>query len=293
MKNLLSLLFLCVLILIYNNKTYLYDKSYLYKNKDSIIYDFDKKLHEYKSKLNEDFIFLTYSCFLIISNLQISDLNKIVDNSISIPQRSFYNNYFINRPDEIITIFLFKDTDSYKYWAKSIFEDENISSFGYFKPTEKVALINISTGEGTLVHELTHIFISYDFPEIPVWLDEGLGSLYEHCVVSNFEIKGLINWRLPTLQKVIKDKHYKPLKDLFSISKNEFYGNHSDFYYAQARYFCFYMQEKGVLKQFYREFRDNFTIDSTGNFFIEKVFGNKIDYIDFDFIQWVMNLKYN
>ena len=37
--------------------------------------------------------------------------------------------------------------------------------------------MNIGTGGGTLVHELTHSLIAFDFPHVPDWFNEGLASL--------------------------------------------------------------------------------------------------------------------
>lgn len=139
---------------------------------------------------------------------------------------------------------------------------------------------------------MTHVFLRFDFPNIPVWLNEGLGSLYEQCTIYNSELKGVINWRLPILQKSIINNTYIPLKNLFKISDEEFYDYESSFYYSQARYLCFYMQEKGVLRQFYKDFRNNFELDSTGTLFVEKIFNNKLENIDTEFKQWILTLVY-
>ena len=61
------------------------------------------------------------------------------------------------------------------------------------------------------------------------------------------------------------------------MSDNDFYGgpdnpNYSD-HYAQARYLCYYLQEKGLLVKFYREFRDHATTDPTGYESLKRVLG--------------------
>ena len=48
--------------------------------------------------------------------------------------------------------------------------------------------MNISTGGGTLVHEIVHPFIQSNFPNCPSWFNEGLGSLYEQCRERNGKI---------------------------------------------------------------------------------------------------------
>ncbi len=269
------------------------DNNFLLQNQDTVIFDFEEKIQEYKNILSSDFIYSTYSCFLVISNLSEKELNKLINNTIANAEKCLYNDFFRIRPDEITTVLLFKNEQTYKFWAENLFNDIDISYFGYYKPLHKVIIMNISTGGGTLVHELTHVFVRYDFPDIPVWLNEGLGSLYERCTMTEYEIKGLTNWRLPTLQKSIVNGNYYPLRNMFNLSDEEFYGENSDFYYAQARYFCYYLQENGILKQFYKNFRDNYSKDSTGMFFIEEIFDNKIENIDSDFKKWVMNLKYD
>ena len=52
------------------------------------------------------------------------------------------------------------------------------------------------------------------------------------------------------------------------MTDDEFYGgadraNYSQ-HYAQARYLCYYLQEKGLLVQFYRQFVANARDDPTG-----------------------------
>ena len=70
-------------------------------------------------------------------------------------------------------------------WAKKLYDDDDLSKYGYYKPSEKTMLMNINTGTGTLVHEMTHALVRYDFPDIPSWFNEGLGSLYERCSLNN------------------------------------------------------------------------------------------------------------
>ena len=50
--------------------------------------------------------------------------------------------------------------------------------------------MNISTGGGTLVHEIVHPFVAANFPNCPAWFNEGLGSLYEQSGEVNGAIHG-------------------------------------------------------------------------------------------------------
>jgi len=246
----------------------------------------------YKPDLGDTFIYKGFSYFVIISNLSSDETQRVISKTISSAVDCFYNDYLGKKPDELTTIFLFKDDESYRYWAKKLFNDDDLSRFGYYKPGSKVMLMNISTGTGTLVHELTHALVRYDFPDIPAWFNEGLGSLYERCSLNNGVILGYVNWRLPALQDAIKNGKYTELSNLIKTDDDEFYGKNSDVNYSQARYFCMYMQEKELLRKFYKQFRDNYENDRTGKTDIESVFGEKISDIDREFVAWVKTLNY-
>ncbi|HWQ81565.1 MAG TPA: hypothetical protein VN514_04790 [Ignavibacteria bacterium] len=260
---------------------------------DTSVFDYNEKISDLSSKLTEDFVILPHSCFVIASNLSRERTNNIIENTISNAEECFYNDYFEKKPDELITIFLFKDDASYRKWAEKLYGDtEDLSRFGYYKPSKKAMLMNINTGSGTLVHEMTHAFVRYDFPDIPSWFNEGLGSLYERCSMTDKVILGHVNWRLPELQDALKDATYSPISALIKTDDDSFYGDNSSFNYAQARYLCQYLQDKNLLKKFYKKFRDNFEKDKTGKKFLEEATGMKTGKLDSEFREWVKELKY-
>lgn len=263
------------------------------KASDSIKFDYESRINELKKILSDDFIFKSVSCFVVVSNLNETETNRITDNTIKSAEECFYNDYFVKKPDELITIFLFKDDKTYRYWAKKLFGDTDLSKFGYYKPSKKTMLMNISTGGGTLVHELTHAFVRYDFPDIPSWFNEGLGSLYERCSMNNKEILGHTNWRLPELKDAIASNLYNSLEWLVNTTDEEFYDYESSKNYAQARYLCQYLQEKKLLKKFYKYFRDNFEKDKTGKTQLEEITKMKLADLDYVFVEWVKALKSN
>ncbi|MBZ0202446.1 MAG: hypothetical protein IT281_02950 [Ignavibacteria bacterium] len=254
--------------------------------------DFNNRIEELKRLLSSDFTVEQHSYFIIVSNLSAEETEKVTAGTIDKAVDCFYNNYFDSRPSEPTTIFLFKNDETYRWWAKKLYDDDDLSRYGYYKPFAKTMLMNINTGTGTLVHEMTHALVRYDFPDIPSWFNEGLGSLYERCSLNNKQILGYVNWRLPALQDAINDKSYTSLDKLFKTDYDEFYGNRSDVNYSQARYICMYLQEAGLLKNFYKLFRDTYGEDNTGKTQIEKITGKTLNEIDQDYVKWVSALKY-
>ncbi len=148
--------------------------------------------------------------------------------------------------------------------------------------------MNIATGTGTLVHELTHVLIIYDFQAVPLWFNEGLASLHEQCRVLPDRLVGLVNWRLPALQKAVRAGRLCPLREL--ITRNDSYGRQRGLNYAQARYFMMYMQKRGLLRKFYTYFHDNHTGKDAAVKAIEHVFDTDLEKIESDYLKWVTTL---
>lgn len=168
--------------------------------------------------------------------------------------RKLKQDYFEKDPAEILDIWLFKDEASYRKHTRALFNDEPDTPYGYYSSAHKALIMNIETGGGTLVHEIVHPFIEANFPDCPPWLNEGLGSLYEQSGEVAGHIYGYTNWRLPGLQQAILDKAVPPFKTLMEMNARAFYNEDKGTNYGQARYLCYYLQERGLLVKFYKEF---------------------------------------
>ena len=179
--------------------------------------------------------------------------------------------YFAKDPKEILDIWLFKDSASYDKHATSLFGRKPTTPYGYYSPAHKALVMNIETGGGTLVHEIVHPFVEANFPECPPWLNEGLGSLYEQSGEEDGHIRGYTNWRLPGLQRAIRRGGLISFQKLLAMDGRAFYDDDRGNNYAQARYLCYYLQERGLLTRFYREFYSNRSADPTGFETLQKV----------------------
>jgi hypothetical protein len=185
--------------------------------------------------------------------------------------------YFPKPPDGIYDVWLFKDKESYARGAKALFGEEPHTPFGYCSSQNRALVMNIATGGGTLVHEMVHAFMRSNFPECPAWFNEGLASLYEQCGEKDGRIWGYPNWRLPGLVKLIRSGKLPAFKELCSTTTAEFYAGAGGDGYAQARYLCLYLQEKGLLRTYYTEFAKSARDDPTGYQTLLKVLGLKTE----------------
>jgi len=187
--------------------------------------------------------------------------------------------YFERDPEETIDIWLFKDKASYERYTRELFQDQPTTPFGYYSSVHHALIMNIATGGGTLVHEIVHPFMRANFPACPPWFNEGLASLYEQSGERNGRIRGETNWRLAGLQEAVRAGHTLSFQRLMAMTVGEFYGNNASSnysqFYAQARYLCYYLQERGLLRKYYREFTANARKDPTGIGSLKTVLGEQ------------------
>ena len=187
--------------------------------------------------------------------------------------RMLRQDFFQVGPERLIDVWLFGDEASYRAWAWTLFRDRPSTPYGYFSPSENALIMNIATGGGTLVHELVHPLLHADFPGVPPWLNEGLASLFEQCGEEDGHIVGSTNWRLAGLQKAIRQKRTYPFDDLLRLTNDDFYVHGTGRETAQARYLCYYLQQRDLLLRFYREFRGRRDRDPTGGETLKAVLG--------------------
>jgi hypothetical protein len=226
--------------------------------------DYAQHVLELKKRLPAGFCVYIEPPFVVVGDGSPEDVKAICERTVRWAVAKLKRDYFTRDPDEIITVWLFKDDDSYRTHTKSVFNDMPTTPYGYYSAAHRALIMNIDTGTGTLVHEIVHPYVRANFPRCPAWLNEGLGSLYEQCGERDGHIVGYPNWRLSGLQRAIKAGTVPSFEELTSTSTNEFYGEDKGTNYSQARYLCYYLQEHGKLTAYYREFVTNQTTDPTG-----------------------------
>ena len=214
------------------------------------------------------------------------------DRTILAAQKALAASYFDKEPTEPILILLFESAEPYRRLAREWFGREDPPHFGYFMRERRVMLMNVGTGTGTLVHELVHALIAPDFPDVPDWFNEALASLYEQCTIDGETIRGLENWRLPALQSAIREGELRSLREL--IEDANFYDpEHVGMNYAQGRYLLFCLQEKGLLRDYYKRFRDGVAEDPNGLKTLEALIApQKLEEFEKDWRQWVLTLRF-
>ncbi len=227
--------------------------------------DFARHVEQLDKKLpSKDFTVVVTPPFVVIGDESPDMVRHRSESTVKWAVEKLKKAYFQQDPRQILDIWLFKDKDSNETNCKRLFGKTPDTPYGYFSQADGALVMNISTGGGTLVHEIVHPFVAANFPNCPAWFNEGLGSLYEQSGELDGEILGYPNWRLPRLQEAIRNGKLASFEVLCHTTDSDFYEKDRGTNYAQARYLCYYLQEKHLLKTYYHRFLANRKDDPSG-----------------------------
>jgi len=231
--------------------------------------------------------------FVLVGDEELHGLRGHAEGTVRWAVERLEQDFFDVPPLDIVEVWLLRDDESYRAHALAVFGDRPDTPYGYFTPQHHALVMNISTGGGTLVHELVHPYIESNFPECPSWFNEGLASLYEQCSDRDGHIWGRTNWRLAGLQATIEAGQLPSFVTLLSTTRDEFYEQDPGSNYAQARYLCYHLQEEGKLRGFYRDFRRDAASDPTGLATLRAHVGKDLPAFQRRWERWVLGLRYD
>jgi hypothetical protein len=255
--------------------------------------DYAQHIMKLKPNVPKDFTIVLQQPFVVIGDEKPGIVRYRAERTVEWFVNRIRRLYFKKDPPRIYDIWLFKDDSSYRKHARELFNDEPDTPFGYCSEAHGALIMNIGTGGGTLCHEIVHAFINSNFPDCPAWFNEGLASLYEQCSSQGDNVVGLTNWRLAGLKKEIQAGTLPSFKNLLSTTSYQFYHMGKGNNYAQARYLCYYLQEKGLLVKFYNTFSRDVKKDPSGYETLKKTL-NESDMKDFKkrWEKWVLKLRF-
>ncbi len=236
--------------------------------------DYSRHLAALKRKIPpRGFTVIVQPPFVVIGDESPEVVRRRAEGTVKWAVDKLKASFFSKDPAEILDIWLFQDDASYRKHCRTIFHTEPDTPYGFFSDRDHALVMNIATGGGTLVHEIVHPFMAANFPECPAWFNEGLGSLYEQSGEEHGRIHGYTNWRLAGLQKAIRTKRVPSMARLCATTTHQFYEEDKGTNYAQARYLCYYLQQHGLLEEYYRRFRENRRQDPTGYQTLQHILG--------------------
>ena len=255
--------------------------------------DYSQHIRKLKQRLpSDDFHIALQKPFVVVGDQKKKDVKRWATGTVNWAVDRLKKDYFTKDPLFILDVWLFKNKVSYEKHNQTLFGRVPSTPYGFYSPSNRALVMNINRGGGTLVHEIVHPFVESNFEDCPSWFNEGLGSLYEQSRDDNGHIKGSTNWRLRGLQAAIEDDRVPAFEELCSTNRQEFYDGHVT-NYAQARYLCYYLQERGLLVEYYHAFVKNAGADPTGYKTLQGLLGNPdMDQFQKDWQVFVMKLRF-
>ncbi len=215
----------------------------------------------------------------------------------------FAREFDITPPTVVTTVYMFPDRRQFQAAAERLhglgLPDECI---GYSHRDDMSVLAWTGPkADGTLYHELFHLWVRSNFGDCPPWLDEGLAALYEVSELRGNDVVGLDNWRREHLG--YRGGDAVNLKTLIGTSwssldaldrPGDMRDNSSRaVVYATARYFMLYLQQEKKLGEVYKALQARTPGDMTDTpeqdaiATVERVLGVPLSEVDAKFRQWL------
>ncbi|MFP4052834.1 MAG: PDZ domain-containing protein [Phycisphaerae bacterium] len=163
---------------------------------------------------------------------------------------------------------------------------------GFYR-AQDCTLISLDRGR-ILIHEFTHALHAADMAAArqvhPVWVSEGLATLFEASVIRRTGLEPFVDLRLIALKRAIRKDQFIPLEKLLTLEHDAFMEQ-AEIAYPQCRYLMLYLHQKGKLKEFYALLKKRCHVDPTGRRALQEALGEKTFQIEPRWIKWVNSLE--
>ena len=241
------------------------------------------------SRVRGRFQVVVSSPLVVVSDVGETKMLELMRDVIRPVLKGIECSYFPDGVSEPVVIYLCRDTASFRELARQLDGLKPTAYYGYYDREKRHLLVDVSTGMGTLAHELTHILSHDCFSQMAVWLDEGLASLHEECEISpdGKSLIGYKNWRWEVAVRELQSPGF----NLQRVLEDRSYVNTSPrAAYAVARALCLYLQQQGKLRDYVAECQCEIDDDPQGVLSLIEVLGKKnLGQVEQEFRVWVNN----
>ncbi|MFC1582599.1 PDZ domain-containing protein [Planctomycetota bacterium] len=168
---------------------------------------------------------------------------------------------------------------------------------GVFFPRANMLLCGASghmalMGSNVIRHEFTHALHYGDMARWhqghPIWMVEGLATLFESCDLIDGRPVPRHSYRLQLVRKAAQRGSHIAWKDMIRMDYLSFMRR-AGLCYSQARYMMFYIHSQGKLKEFYKAFtlEGSFKPEERAEQAFKQVFGKTAVKLEKDWLEWL------
>src|SRR2546421_2756650 len=201
---------------------------------------------------------------------------------LSAQARSQWAQLFDHKPDQYISIIL-PSAEDYKLIVSR-------PEVGGFYNHDNRMLIAQRLGQ-IMTHEFTHALHAADLDalgqEHPIWLTEGLATMYESGHFENDMLVPGENYRLISLKQAAVRGRLIPFDRLLRMDQRAFVGN-ATIAYGESGSLLFYLYSKDLLRKFYDTYKEGYEKDKTGAAALEKVTGMPLADFEKEWREWMV-----
>jgi len=204
-----------------------------------------------------------------------------------------WRHLFQNRPQSPLYIVLLSTGDTPKFLRGQVggfFNSGMNALFCGDRPAHRLLKTSV------VIHEFTHALHFADMAarrqRHPIWLIEGLATLFESSERSPERVVARHSHRLAVVQSYLRRGRTLPWNRIMKLSHPQFMAA-ARLTYAQSRYMLFYMYERGLLKKFYDEYTrgEGYGNDKSAAGAYEVVFGKPLVEVERDWKSWLKTRK--
>jgi hypothetical protein len=164
-----------------------------------------------------------------------------------------------------------------------------VSSAGHYDVATRT-LESLSASD-VIIHEFTHALHHADQVRAnqrhPVWIREGLASLFQRSAMREGKLEMLVGRDLAGLQEAVRN-HKNPAWAALLAMDQETFLKDADVCYGQSHYIFFYLNQLGKVKDFYEKYKAGYAADPTGGAALAKTVGKPLGEIESDWLAWVL-----
>jgi hypothetical protein len=159
--------------------------------------------------------------------------------------------------------------------------------------TRSRTLFSISFSN-VLIHEFTHALHHNDQAgrnqSHPIWLVEGLATLFQGSELKDGKAVVGVDATLVRLQGALADERAHALGDLLAMDQRQFMAE-EELTYAEARYLMLYLHRRGKLSAFYSAYTGGYRADRSGAKALAATLGKPLAEVEKNWRKWVMSLE--